>query len=228
MTKRCWVYWIHLEEHTDITTEGYVGITTLGVEERFKRHLSAARASSGRNQRIVHCIRKYADRVKVRTLLEGTLEYCQMVENKLRPAENIGWNLSIGGAATATGRKNSPEHVRKVAEANRGKKHKPEHVAAMREGLKKRYTFANPWEHPYANRDVWARAADVAEWFENTVERFGQAGRRKAAKDLNLPADSVDKPLQKIKSGWNPLEDEAWLTFRDKYLKEAHADSYAT
>lgn len=213
--EKCWVYWIHLEKHTDITSEGYIGITTIGVSERFKRHLSVSRSTKTkrRTTRLVHSLRKYGDTVKLTTLLVGTLDYCQMVESRLRPTENIGWNLCVGGAATRVGAKNSPEHRKKVADANRGRKHSQSEIDANRERAIKQFTFDFPWQHPSCNKSVWSRADEIYLWFiAHPVD-----GRRTVGKALSMPSDSVLLPLAKIKDGWIPTDDIYWISFRDSY-----------
>lgn len=216
--KRCWVYWIHLKEHTDITTNGYVGITTLGVADRYARHISAARRvhKTGRRSIISHVILKYGSDLIVTTLLEGSQEYCQLIENKLRPSAQIAWNIAPGGSGTRAGMKNTPEHVEKVATANRGRKKAPEVVDAMRQRAVVQFAFDNAWEHPYCNKDVWA-LCDVlySHYLQNPKD-----GRRTVGNKLGIPPDSIMKPLVKIKEGWNPNDDTEWLAFKEQYLLE--------
>jgi len=89
------VYWIHLPEHVDMFTQGYVGVCCKSAQHRFQQHCNAARANS---QNIVHrAIRKYGDSILIDTLIESSNEYCYKVENKLRPNINVGWNMAIGG-----------------------------------------------------------------------------------------------------------------------------------
>lgn len=216
--KRCWVYWLHLEHHTDISSEGYIGITTLGVSERYVRHKSAA-YSRKRKSRINHCIRKYGDAIKVRTLLEGSVEYCQLVEATLRPRELIGWNLAIGGAATRAGAKNSPEHIRKAADANRGIKRTAEQVESNRQNGLRQMTFEHPWQHPYTNKSAWADASRVYEWYK----LHPRDGRRTIGKALNMLPDSIMHLLIKIKKGWIPFKDAVYMSWLSEYnqIKES-------
>lgn len=82
-----YVYWIHKPEHTDIFTEGYVGITSKTVEVRYRQHIAAS-TPNGNNLPINKAIRKYGDSLIVDTILVGTIEYCAEIENKLRP---VSW-----------------------------------------------------------------------------------------------------------------------------------------
>lgn len=217
--KPCWVYWIHLEEHTDILTEGYIGITTLGVAARFRAHKNAAanqHKKKRRATRIVNCFKKYGDDMLVTTLLDGSLEYCQIIESKLRPVENVGWNLAVGGAATRAGAKNTPEHIQRAVEAKRGLKHNLEVVQANRERGIKQFKFDSPWEHPYCNKSVWADSDIIFSWFKD----HPSDGRRTVGNALNMPSDSVMLPLSKIKGGWIPTEDLEWLTFSKQHKQK--------
>ena len=92
------VYWIHLPEHTDITTYGYIGFTSKTVEGRFKKHRQDSFQKNKRNYTLHHAIRKYDTQLQVTTLVEGSEEYCLMIEEKLRPHDSIGWNQARGGS----------------------------------------------------------------------------------------------------------------------------------
>ena len=213
MKKRCHVYWIHLESHSDIKSEGYVGITSLGVSVRFALHRNTPKTRKLRPTIIMHAIAKHGNALKVTTLVEGSQEYCQMIENRLRPTANIGWNIAPGGAGTRLGQKNTPEHIARVVAKTRGVKHTEAAVMANRARGIIQNTFEFPWQHPVANKDVWS-CADViyAHYVSNPRD-----GRRTVGRILGMPDDSVQKPLFKIKSGWIPAEDKDWLAFRSNY-----------
>lgn len=91
------VYWLHLPEHTDITSEGYVGYTSKTVEGRYKKHRQDSFQKTKRNYTLHNAIRKYDEQIQLTTLVEGSEEYCLMIEEKLRPSESIGWNQAKGG-----------------------------------------------------------------------------------------------------------------------------------
>lgn len=103
--ERGYVYWIHLPEHTDIFTEGYVGITT-NYGERFRVHKGLY------NEKCLHlsrAIKKYGDRLVYDVVLEAAYGYCATVESKLRAVRNIGWNIAVGGVFPLFGSKMSKE-----------------------------------------------------------------------------------------------------------------------
>lgn len=97
MTEIYSTYWIHLPEHTDILTQGYVGITKNSAESRFKKHRLLAFGGNSDHIIISRALRKYDDRVIVDTLCYSDKEYAKELEFKLRPKDFIGWNMRPGG-----------------------------------------------------------------------------------------------------------------------------------
>lgn len=90
------VYWIHHKDHTDIFTQGYVGITDRTVEKRYSEHKQYAFAQK-KNMPLYNAMRKYGDDIVIDTIVIAELEYVAEVEKKLRSEQYIGWNLAIGG-----------------------------------------------------------------------------------------------------------------------------------
>ena len=87
------VYWIHRPCHTDIFSEGYVGITTHPTR-RWQEH--RLNAKNNRRATIYKALNKYDD-VQFDVILMGDRKYCEEIEIKLRPKPEIGWNIAIGG-----------------------------------------------------------------------------------------------------------------------------------
>jgi hypothetical protein len=97
------VYWIHKAQHTDITKEGYVGITHGMARERWVNHKSASKRKADQNCKVVNnAIRKYPDLIYEVVLVADTREYCEHIEGLLRPTNNIGWNIARGGMPVDT------------------------------------------------------------------------------------------------------------------------------
>jgi hypothetical protein len=88
------VYWIRRPEYTDVFSQGYVGITCKPVKERWSDH---SRASKQHNGIIKNAIKGDKDVIYEVILVAQDRAYCQKIEKLLRPKENIGWNLSVGG-----------------------------------------------------------------------------------------------------------------------------------
>lgn len=85
------VYWLHLPDHTDIWTEGYIGVTN-NVTQRLNFHKKRKQ-----NPHLRNAFQKYPD-IGVTVLLEGDEAYCFDIEAKLRPQTNLGWNINVGGS----------------------------------------------------------------------------------------------------------------------------------
>lgn len=90
--KRCSVYWLRLPEHTDMFTQGYVGISN-NTRKRFSAHKKASQ-----NPHLLHAIQKHGfDNIIKQIVLISDKDYCLDIEQKLRPTKMIGWNLEAGG-----------------------------------------------------------------------------------------------------------------------------------
>lgn len=89
-----YLYWIRLKEHTDITKDGYVGVT-LNFNQRMYRH---KKVTSKLNYHLSKAINKYGwDSLIKEIIFEGTKEDCYKKESKLRNKYQIGWNEATGG-----------------------------------------------------------------------------------------------------------------------------------
>jgi predicted GIY-YIG superfamily endonuclease len=87
------LYWIRHKDHTNIFSEGYVGVST-NIEARFQRH---SRYSD--NQHLKAAIKKYGwENLVKQIVLIAEESYCYAREFDLRPKEQIGWNIALGGA----------------------------------------------------------------------------------------------------------------------------------
>lgn len=114
------VYWIHKPEHTDLFSQGYVGITSSTVGGRWAEHSYEAR--KGTSTPLYNSIRKNGNLI-VDTVLEGSLEYCLGIERSLRPLPNTGYNIAVGGGACMAGRKHSEDAIQKMREVKSGESH---------------------------------------------------------------------------------------------------------
>lgn len=116
--KMNYVYWYHLDTHTDPHTEGYVGITNWPSRRDYQHKFSKGKGS----KHLYAAFRKYGDRVS-KTLLAETLdrEEALLEETYYRPVPEIGWNICAGGgdAPDCTGRVHTKETKQKISESNR-------------------------------------------------------------------------------------------------------------
>jgi group I intron endonuclease len=129
------VYWIHHPSHTDMFTQGYIGITA-----RFARRMFEHKALTT-NKYLSNAIKKYGwDNLVKKVILVADKEYCVDVETKLRSSDEIGWNLVKGGGIP-------PINTRKgykmsVPAWNKGKAWSEEQKKQISSGVKKL------WENP--------------------------------------------------------------------------------
>lgn len=111
------VYWIHLPEHTDKFTQGYIGVSQF-IDRRWKEHKNDALKNKHPNRYLQNAINKYQDTLIYDIIFVGEEPLAYAQEALLRPQPSIGWNLMSGGTIgkiTAEGRK-------RLSEANLGKR----------------------------------------------------------------------------------------------------------
>jgi predicted GIY-YIG superfamily endonuclease len=135
------VYWIHRPQYTNAEMSGYVGITK-NLTSRIKDHFSGRT-----NSHLTSAIQKYDD-INVRVLYVVDTEHeAKIVEESLRPSDDIGWNIVRGGGIppSSKGTVKSEEHKDKYSrgEANPfyGKKHTPETRKLLSEKMKHNHPF---------------------------------------------------------------------------------------
>ena len=88
----CSVYWIHHPDHSDMLTQGYIGVST-NIRTRWNRHKREAQ-----NPHLNNAIKKYGwDALVKKVILIADEDYCLMIEAKLRAENEIGWNIVKGG-----------------------------------------------------------------------------------------------------------------------------------
>ena len=114
------VYWIAHKDHTDIFSQGYVGVSN-NVEYRWNTHKSLKT-----NVHLKNAINKYGwDNLVKKVVLIGEEDYCLEIESKLRSEDRIGWNLTKGGGKppSSLGKKfgaKTPETKAKISLAKKG------------------------------------------------------------------------------------------------------------
>jgi len=130
MQEAC-VYWIRKLEHTDMFTQGYVGVSS-----NYKRRWSDHKFR-GHNLHLKNAVAKYGwDNLIKEQILISTDEYCLDIESKLRPANGIGWNIIAGGGKPPLtkwnlGKKHSEETKLKIGQSRKGKAHSLELQAKL-------------------------------------------------------------------------------------------------
>ena len=107
-----YVYWIHLDNMM-LSTDGYVGVSN-NPHKRFYQHQQNARL--GKKDHLCNAINKYTD-LCFTIISEGTKQECLEFEKFLRPACDIGWNITTGGGFPPAHKKHTEEAKSKISEA---------------------------------------------------------------------------------------------------------------
>lgn len=137
-------------------------------------------------------------------------------------------------AQSRRGKKLSPEHCAKLSEARRGKKLNlsPETRAKlsararsqrMSDSAKAKISANNTgrylcWNGYRADQELWANA-DKAYVIYSQEPSVGQRKLSKLVVGRDIQCKSL---LKKLREGWNPCEDTAWIEFKEKYEKDQH------
>lgn len=119
------VYWARLESHSDVMSEGYVGIT-IDFDERKRAHFKAANnRRKNKKSHFQYALKKYKDAVIWEFLHEGLTEEEALIwENLYRPTINIAWNSLVGGERGVSAEwydddKNKQKHRENTSEATK-------------------------------------------------------------------------------------------------------------
>lgn len=110
----CAVYWIHHPDHTDVFTQGYIGVSKF-VEKRWKQHFKKTQ-----NKHLKNAIDKYGwDNLIKEVILVSSKAYCLMIEFELRAKDAVGWNIIKGGGMppSTKGLTQSEEARKKISDS---------------------------------------------------------------------------------------------------------------
>jgi ribosomal protein L37E len=106
--KEATIYWIRLPEHTDIFTQGYVGVSK-NFKGRINEHRRGVVNNNHSNIHLLNAALKYGwENLIKEIVLCGDEKYCYEQENIFRIQEGTGWNISRGGHRGPGKRKGSP------------------------------------------------------------------------------------------------------------------------
>lgn len=89
------LYWIHLPEHTNPKTQGYIGVTN-NCKRRWNTHKRLANQKISKTPHLANAIMHYPN-LMYTILFQGTAEGCYQLEEYFRPTPDIGWNVKQGG-----------------------------------------------------------------------------------------------------------------------------------
>lgn len=136
---KCSVYWIHTKNHSDLMSEGYIGVAR-DANKRWKYgHYWAQKNNRHDNSKLSNAIKKHGwENLVKEILVVSSEEYCYELEEKLRLKENTGWNLCVGGKKPPISKNRGADYVSPLKGIPRptpwlvGKKKKmPENFASL-------------------------------------------------------------------------------------------------
>lgn len=207
----CYVYWIHLPEHTDMFTTGYIGFTSKSVEERWETHKYTASSIVARkkNHKLYNCMNKHGhEKFIVETICIADEEYALWLENKLRPVEQIGLNVAVGGASPYIGRKHSAVTLKKMSDKLKGKKPSNETKKLMSKSQTRHKCSRS-------NKQVLLSAESLYNlWNESKCSAY------LLAKQTGHGRTELNKLVKHFMCGWIPSKDQEHLIWCEHYLAE--------
>lgn len=234
------LYWIHLPEHTDISSQGYIGITSKTSIVRFKEHIRSAKRTDTKHYTITKAIKKYKDQLICKTLVICSLDYAKILEEKLRPSECIGWNMAVGGQIpNRYFGVYGDEWKEKLRQCNLGKKHSKETLEKISIISKHSYSVnrekcitnqlhrrvskppysgtSRPWIHgksgKLTNFQIFKKAQQIVDiyWKANEVISTSEIMSKVDIDEFHI--NTVVKMLPMVRGGWVPIEDPLWLKY---------------
>tara|TARA_R110000868_G_scaffold121152_1_gene321501 strand:- start:529 stop:1044 length:516 start_codon:yes stop_codon:yes gene_type:complete len=106
------VYWIRAKHHTDVTSDGYIGVSKNANKRWAYGHKWAHAKGRHDNPHLSSAISKHGWDNLVKTILVVADEsYCYDLERKLRPEDNIGWNLVTGGGKPPVSKSRGVDYI---------------------------------------------------------------------------------------------------------------------
>lgn len=221
------LYWIHLPEHTDMFSEGYIGITKHTAQHRFRGHKKAANHTKrNTNCPVYNAIRKYGDTLVVSTLVIGSVEYVLDLEAKLRPDIKIGWNIrSGGGTPKVVGSKHTEQAKAKMSKIQKEVHKRPsvieKRLNIIRDRQKPDYSYLDASGLPFkfwATRYPRGRSPSLWENIPDLWKLFLDNERTLACEVIaKVPfyqfknRHFITQIFKYFRSGWKPLEDPLYL-----------------
>lgn len=218
------VYWIRLPEHTDMLTEGYIGVTKNDAKARFRGHLQEAKLRDCKTSHLHNYLNKHGrEGLVVQTLVICEIEYAFDLEEKLRPSERIGWNVAKGGVQTVNpgGYKLSEDTRRKMSESFDEKRRQicAENLFKTTQARKGIPTGPCP-AHIDAKiiksqflakmergKELWSRCEEFYDFYIS-----GKGKSRACERYYEIELNRLRGMFNLFDKGWKPMEDDLWLS----------------
>jgi hypothetical protein len=152
------LYWIRRKDMTNPLIEGYVGVTEREIAVRFEEHREGTD-----NPHLRRVFQKYE--LEIVMLKEGKKDDILLLENEMRPVNNVGWNIAPGGGIPPNAKYWwSEEHSLKTSERMKNNSFKKGVKESLETKQKKRDAYALNYE----SRSFAQKNKD-AEWIKKSA-----------------------------------------------------------
>ena len=188
------VYWIRCKDHTDMFSQGYIGVSN-NAKRRFTEH-----GRNAKNKHFKFAIQKYGwDNLVKTEILIAEEYYCLDIERKLRPNDGIGWNIVMGGGKPPI----AYGHKRAVGNTwNNGVKHSLERKKKRSEINKLRMQnpeFYQSFTKSQIGKSPWNKGKQAS--FETKQKiRLSHLGVPSKKKGKPISQETLDKLKQALKN----------------------------
>lgn len=207
------VYWLRCKDHTDMFTQGYIGVSN-NVERRLNQH-----KIRNENPLLKRAIKKHGwDNLVKQILVISDKNYCLGIEAQLRPSEKIGWNITKGGGMPP------------ISLWRKGLKMTPEEIAKMSERLKGRTVWNKGISMPEATRiklsvaligrKCWNKGIETSQEAK-AKQSLAKIGKPSPRKGVVLSAETKQK-ISDSHKGKTTITDEGREALRVAHLGRKH------
>lgn len=187
------VYWITDDVTKDFKTYGYIGVTSRGSSKRLLQHINVSKNIRCKSywRELYKAIRHYGDDIKLVTICDCSEEYAKDLERRLRPVENVGWNLAAGGFTPTTKLTKSEIKSRQIFSK------------ICKQFIKDLKNSSAPWIYSRAD---WSDA-QIA--YENWI--YDPCGVRALCTRMKVTRNKrFIKYIDLFENGWIPIQDIKW------------------
>lgn len=191
------VYWIRHKDHTDIFTQGYVGVTNRFIR-RIWEHLTL-----NQNRHLSFAIQKYGwDNLIKEQVLVADKDYCLNIESQLRSKDAIGWNVIKGGGMPPKSKKGM--NLGKIP-WNKGKPWSDEIKKRLSDSVKKLWENQEYREHMCSVNKGRVSPMKGKKFKPESIEkmRLSKIGKPSAKKGMKMSKEIIQRMKElAIKESW--------------------------
>jgi hypothetical protein len=190
-----YVYWIHLDQHKDYKTEGYIGVAKDPIK-RLKKHKTLSKNNKHPNSVLSEILN--SGYYLMTLIYEDTDSNCYLKEFELRPGYRIGWNICPGGEGGSTnlGKTYSADFRKKRSDFMKNKLPVKDAVTGVTIGLVDR-------EHLNIKNGIWVHTSKSKTFSAEHKEKIrlstqGKNLNKKWWNNGTVQKTSIEKPGE----GW--------------------------